>query len=329
MRIKTALAFIPAVVLFFAWLPGCGEFNAVEYTENLPPVISSLIAESTAATVGEEIRIRLFATDPDDSNLTYIWDSTGGDLNYDGSLAVFVGNEDREYVVRALVTDGKSRVFQDIRLRYAQFFDGFDDYETGAPPPAPWSWDSGVFGAVQVTPYVQYGESGNSLEIIDAGAQDEPWAMVDLSPPGGASEPQASEPDLVIRFYVMVDGSGFDVFGWDRSKVEYATLVWGLRFFSDRIYAWDPTQGEQQLREVGSYSSGRTVWHEITAYLSFELQQWLVSVDGDIVDQAIGMYGRDVDQDSECTLVEFRGLNSNEGGSLFIDSVIATADAGL
>lgn len=83
-------------------------------TENSPPVIEGLTAESMKIEQGESIAIQCIASDSDEDELSYRWLATGGSIQGEGANITWTSpNRCSTYSISVRVTDDRGGVTSD------------------------------------------------------------------------------------------------------------------------------------------------------------------------------------------------------------------------
>ena len=91
------------IILVVATLPigGCAPANE-------PPVISSLTASEEQITPAGICQVECIASDPDEDELSYTWSASGGDIDGEGSVVIWIApDEPGDYTITVDVTDGR------------------------------------------------------------------------------------------------------------------------------------------------------------------------------------------------------------------------------
>ncbi|MFH1381472.1 MAG: hypothetical protein ABIH70_01080 [Chloroflexota bacterium] len=86
--------------------------------DNHPPIIASLTATPRRVVVARTSVIECVVSDPDGDELTYRWESSGGNISGESARATWTApNREGNYVIRAIVTDSMgSSVSKDLAV---------------------------------------------------------------------------------------------------------------------------------------------------------------------------------------------------------------------
>jgi hypothetical protein len=295
------------------------DLTDVDVDGNLPPYIERIDVSDPIAMRGRPVELAMTVTDPEGDSLRFQWDSTGGDLEYDGPVATFTGDADRDFIVRGLTSDSHTIVYQDTTIRVVDFFDGFETWGDGTPPGPPW-WTVTTAGEptpiVQVTTGIAH-DGGAALEFQDFGPGSRGIAFADLTT---LLPTKAAVVDAVVRFHIYLDGDGFVARCYDLPGTESTHLVWELRFGNGRVYAVDP-EGPTAVADVD-----RDRWIEARVAVDLDGKQWAFTLDGQAGGGAFEMPGTFTGTTPRCEGLEFSTVDVNEPGNFYLDDIVVTRD---
>jgi len=98
------ISIIALIAIFL--LTGCDD-NGTTETSNEPPEILSLNANPTTVELGGTTTLTCVANDPDDDELSYLWEASLGSINGNGSSVIWTApNSEGTYSISCTVDDG-------------------------------------------------------------------------------------------------------------------------------------------------------------------------------------------------------------------------------